>query len=140
MKEEAPHRRRELVPLSAFDCRRDDACHRSTSCASKGPHAVEAAPEPSRPEPLTSEPPRTAAVSPMPPPASDRERERDEWMVRLREEIKRGEKRKKKRKEKEKRREKEKKGNKKGIILFIFRNYDSQILFCLLLLHNENRI
>jgi hypothetical protein len=41
-------------------------------------------------------------------------------------------KRKKKRKEKETR-----KGNKKGIILFIFRNYDSQILFCLLLLHNE---
>jgi hypothetical protein len=26
---------------------------------------------------------------------------------------------------------------KKGIILFIFRNYDSQILFSLLLLHNK---
>jgi hypothetical protein len=44
-------------------------------------------------------------------------------------------KRKKKRKEKGKKRGE--KRNKKGIILFIFRNYDSQILFCLLLLCNE---
>jgi hypothetical protein len=47
---------------------------------------------------------------------------------------------KKEEKKRRKERKKEKKGekrNKKGIILFIFRNYDSQILFCLLLLCNE---
>jgi hypothetical protein len=46
MKEEAPHRHREPVPLPAFDRRRDAVGHRSASCASKGapchlaPHAV----------------------------------------------------------------------------------------------------
>jgi hypothetical protein len=48
-------------------------------------------------------------------------------------------KRKKKRKEKKrkKKKKKRKRGNKKGNVLFIFRNCGSQILFCLLLLHNE---
>jgi hypothetical protein len=41
-----------------------------------------------------------------------------------------------KRRKKEKK-EEGKKENKKRNILFIFRNYDPQILFCLLLLHNE---
>jgi hypothetical protein len=111
----------QAVLLSAFNCRRDAARHRSASCASKGasrrlaPHTTKAAPEPSRLE---------------------REREREtvdgEATGRDKKEEK---KRKKKRKEKGKKRGE--KRNKKGIILFIFRNYDSQILFCLLLLCNE---
>jgi hypothetical protein len=64
------------------------------------------APEPSRLEPLTPEPPRTAAMSSVPPPASDREREkereRNEWMVRLREGIR-------KRRKKERRKERKRK-------------------------------
>jgi hypothetical protein len=44
---------------------------------------------------------------------------------------------KKKRKRRKKKEEKKEKGKKKGIILFIFKNYDSQILICLLLLQNE---
>jgi hypothetical protein len=52
----------QAVLLSAFNCRRDAARHRSASCASKGasrrlaPHTTKAAPEPSRLEPLASEP------------------------------------------------------------------------------------
>jgi hypothetical protein len=45
-----------------------------------------------------------------------------------------------KQEKKERRKErkgKKEKGNKKEIILFIFKNYDSQILIYLLLLHNE---
>jgi hypothetical protein len=61
---------------------------------------------------------------------------------RLREEIskRRKKERRKERKRKRKKKkegEKEEKGNKKENVLFIFRNCDSQILFCLLLLHNE---
>jgi hypothetical protein len=40
-------------------------------------------------------------------------------------------------KQEKKKEEKKGKGKKKWIILFIFKNYDSQILICLLLLHNE---
>jgi hypothetical protein len=88
-------------------------------------------------------PPHVEAASdrrrePMPPPASYRVdgvalgRE-TKWM-RLWKEIR---KMRKKENKGKKEGEKEEKGNKKRNILFIFRNCDSQILFCLLLLHNE---
>jgi hypothetical protein len=48
--------------------------------------------------------------------------------------------RRKERKKKKKKGKMRKMKIKKGIILFIFRNYDSQILFSLLLLYNKNRI
>jgi hypothetical protein len=51
--------------------------------------------------------------------------------------VERKRKARRKERKKKKRRENEKNENKKGIILFIFRNYDSQILFSLLLLHNK---
>jgi hypothetical protein len=54
------------------------------------------------------------------------------------EEKKKKEEKKGKEKKRKKKKKKRKRGNKKGNVLFIFRNCGSQILFCLLLLHNEN--
>jgi hypothetical protein len=63
---------------------------------------------------------------------------RAEATGRDKEEEKKRKKKRKERKGKEKKKKKRKRGNKKGNVLFIFRNCDSQILFCLLLLHNGN--